>query len=395
MAGGGSTAQSYRVGITGGFPTILDTNAAKLSVNDDYDIIAPYETPFLDAVGGFNSWVEDKAFKHDWIEEDLWTNQLAVNTTGITATDTLTVTFSVATDGTRIQVGSVLQVDDELMRVTAVAAATCTVKRGYGSTTPATHAASTTIYVVTITEEEDGDSPFKQIRTKDRPYNYMQKIETAIRLSQEAQALDQYSRTMEFERQRQEVTKNQLQMLEGAVFRGVRYAGATDADTPSMMGGVYNFITSANGAANVDLNSTALTEANLLTLNRTIITAVGENNKGEDLWVGAYARDKIYSLYENRIRTTAGERTGGGAIDRVVLPSGDMRIHYARNADPTQAILVNHKYIRVGHWKGFGWISTPLSSAGFYDREARGGVFSVEVKHVQAMGKIQEISLSS
>lgn len=82
----------------------------------------------------------------------LWTGE---STLGAAITDTSSTSITVA-DGSRFNADSIIEIDSEIMKVTAVATNTLTVTRGYKSSSAALHDNSTAVYPWWPTADESG-----------------------------------------------------------------------------------------------------------------------------------------------------------------------------------------------------------------------------------------------
>ncbi len=107
-------------------------------VGDLVGIIAPFETPLLDALGDPHRAAAST--RHEWLEDALLPNTDNVAQPGLNDLALNTVTFTVAHAG-RFRTGDIVQPTGsaEVMQVTAVdaGAGQITVQRGYGASTKA------------------------------------------------------------------------------------------------------------------------------------------------------------------------------------------------------------------------------------------------------------------
>lgn len=390
----GSTTTQFRVGNADGAPAPIDQTAQQREVDDEFELVNPWFTSFLDALGRPKS-MPGLNQKTEWVEADLWKDTLTLSsTTGLAATDGTTLTLNAA-DAYRVQPGTVLLIDSEMVLVTARASTTTlTIIRDYAGTTAATHATASIAYIAGIARQEGSDSPYRANTIKTFPYNYYQQFEATFEITKPAETLREYGGMSKLEQLRQEQTEDLKANLELATIHGVRFAG-TSTTEPAQMGGVYDFVAAANGSYVAALSSAALTEANLNTMLRGIYANVDERKMAKDLFVGPFLRQKVDSFYENRVRTTVGERTGGSMVDRIQSSIGPIDIHLSRRMKPDQVLLINTDLIDVGHWPGFNWLEIELARAGFYRRYARGGSFTLRVHNFQTMGKLTGVSTSS
>lgn len=392
----GSITTGLVVGITSGTPAPIDFTSQPRDVTEEFELVAPTAIPFVLRCGGWNGFEVTHQRAHEWVEDDLWKNRLAVsNTTGVAATDSVTITLS-ANDGFRVSKGAIIQIDSEQMWVSAIASATSLdpVTRGYAGTTAATHATASTIYLLGLSMSEGTDTPYIGNPIKTWFTNYVQFFQRAFQLSEQAAALDSYGQASELNRLRDRYTKDLASLAEVQAIRGVAYDGGTSDAQPPSMGGWTNYITSANGAYNLAL-SAALAESNVYTMIRSILDNVDEGSIARTLMCRHFIRQKLTGFYENRIQSEVGDHTGGASVSAIETDFGRFEIMHSYNWPDTVLGLVNFDKIKLGHYKGMSpWREKRLAEAGFYQRHARAADLTLEVRNPQTQGQITGISLS-
>ena len=391
----GTTSTNRVVGITGGTPAPLDFPSTPRDVTEDFYAVHPDEIPFIARLGGFSGdFTVGSRRDHEWIEEDLWKNRLTLSsTTGLSSTDGTTMTLSAA-DAYRVAPGSTLMVDTEKMYISAIASTTTlTIVRDAFGTTAATHATAATVYVYGVAREEGTASPFIGSPTKTVFTNYMQFMEQAYKITEQAANVTEYGRKP-IDIIRETIMRNLASGAENQAINGTAFAGAS-AEPPTF-GGALAYITSANGSYNTDVASAALTEANLYTAARSIMNNVGEANVARTICVRFFLHQKIGSFFENRVRTTVGDHTGGVSIGSIDTAIGTWEIMHFYNWPDTTVGFINFDSIHLGHYAGMpAWRQKALASDGVYDLETRYADLCSELRNPQRHGQITSVSVSS
>ena len=386
----GVTTTAWVAGVTGGTPTPLDFTSQPRDVSEEFQAVSPLDTPFVSRAGGWESFVVTGRRDHEWVEEDLFKQDLTVSsTTGIAATDGTTLTLN-TTDAYRLFPGMLVKIDTEVIRVSAIASTTtATIQRGIGGTTAATHATASTVKLIGQAMVEGGDSPYMSNRIRTWFTNYPQFFDLAIQISEAAKNQNLYGRS-----QWDEMTDNQTKQLAKLLERSA-IEGNGAASTINTMNGILAYLTSANGAYNTSLSSAAITEANLYTAIRSILGSVGESNVARTIVCRYFVRQKISGFYENRIRTELGDHTGGVRVDAIDTDFGRFELMTVHSWPEDQLAFLNFDKIELGHMAGMNWQEKRLAEAGAYTRQTRFGEFTLQVKNPQTMGLITSISTSS
>jgi hypothetical protein len=232
-----------------------------------------------------------KSYKHEWTETALATRQETV--TIAQAATTLTVA-----DAYQYQVGELIKIESEVVRVTAIASAiTLTVTRAYAGTSDVAHT-SKTAFSLGSADVENAQAPAAVADNGSRLYNYVQTLTRGVELSNDEIAqLSTADNPMTGQIERRFIELNRL--LARSFLYGVRYE-----DTPNKihtMGGLTQFVTTnvSNIAGAV---SVAAIDAKIL----AIVQAGGDPKV---LAVNPYQKQKLDALDANLVRI--GKKDGG------------------------------------------------------------------------------------
>jgi hypothetical protein len=357
--------------------------------------MSPLDVPFLKLIGGIDQFTCDNP-KVEWQKDDLWTGSLTVSsTTGFTDTAQTTLYLN-ASSAYQLQLGTVIQIDDELMWVTAVASATtATVTRGYAGSTAATHSTALTVYLAGIAVAENADSPYRGTPIYSFPYNWVQVFDAAIQSSFINENTNYYGEKPTLDRLLAFTLKQQTALLEAAAIRGLRGVAADmSATEPSSMGGLRQYINPTDSNV-TDLAGAAITEKNINDLLQTIFEKVGAENMAKTIICNAWVKRKISGFYEPHVRLNQGETTGGVAIDKLETDFGTINVALVQRCPPERAYFINPDFIEVGHYKNLQFAEYDLAVSGGYKRRHLYGVYSMVVKNEEAQGLIDNISTTA
>lgn len=241
-----------------------------------------------------------KSFKHEWNETAL---PVRKETVSLAADDTTTLTVANAYG---YQVGDLLQIVNEVVRVTAIASATTlTITRGYAGTSAVIHA-SKVAYNLGSAAAENADAPAGTSLNSDRLYNYVQTFDRSVDLSNDEIAQMSAEMGNPMNAQLERITLFFWKLFAQAAFYGTRYEDATNKI--HVMGGVNQFLTS-----NVTNVAGALTVSSIDTLILAIVNAGGNPDV---IVVSPTQKQKLDALDSNVVRTGKrnSDHVGGNPI---------------------------------------------------------------------------------
>ncbi len=272
--------------------------------------------------------------KHEWTETALATRRETITI------DNASTALTVA-DAYQYQVNNLLKVDNEILRVTAIAdATTLTVVRGYGGTSAAAHT-SKKIFSVGSADPEGSNAPSGVADNAARLYNYDQTLTRAISLSTDEIAklsTEGNPMTGQIKRRFIEINRELLQ----AVMYGVRIQDNTNKIYA--MGGLTQYVTT-----NVTNVAGALTIAAIDAIILAIVQAGGDPNC---IVLGPVQKQKLDALDANKQLLGKKERTGGNLVTNT-WQSGVLDHELDVFVDHTilddQLWILDTKQVQVGH----------------------------------------------
>jgi len=257
-----------------------------------------------------------KSYKHEWNE-----TALPVRRETVTIDDSAT-TLTVG-NAYGYQIGDLIKIDDEVLRVTALASGTTlTVVRSYGAGAAAAHTGKVA-YNLGSAAAENAEAPAGTTLNSDRLYNYVQTFDRAVDMSNDEIAQLSAEMGNPFNAQLERITLYFWKLVANAVFKGERIEdGTLKIHT---MGGIDYFMTtnptSAGGALTL-----ALIDAEI----KQIVDSGGDPDV---IVMGTKQKQKLDALDTTAVRIGKRERLGG---------SQDVQTWQSGILDHTVDVIVDH-----------------------------------------------------
>lgn len=285
--------------IPGAKNTFSDSNDHILDLKNGLNFLSPQ----MDGIAllkrlGTNGF-QAKSFKHEWTE-----TALSARGETVTLADGSGTTLTVA-DAYIYQVNELLKIENEVVRITALASATTlTIVRGYAGTTGAAHSAKTA-YTLGSADPENSQAPAGIQDSASRLYNYVQTFTRGVELSNDEIAqLSTEGNPLNGQLERRFIEINR--QLERAMLYGVRYEDTTNKI--HTMGGLTQFVTT-----NVTNVAGALTIA---AIDAKILQIVQAGGDPKLIAVSPTQKQKLDALDANVVRTGKrnSDQVGGANI---------------------------------------------------------------------------------
>lgn len=303
------------------YSTYSDTTPQKRIISDVITMISPYDTPFLDIIGGLDGGSSKFKFigkgkMVEWLEDTL--TPLS-GTFSLAANETVgnVVTLTVA-DGNMLQPGHILlTANSEMLWVSAVTPSTgvIIVTRAFGTSSASilTTAAFSVVGMARL-EGDDSDSiGFTDISTN---YNYTQIFHKEIKVTETERVIDNYGFSDAYQYQAAKSMPEMMRLIELSILNGYRTAGS--ATTPRAMGGYRTFITSNT------LSGASMTQA---TFENAIKLIYADGGSGKYTAICSPTNmQKIKNFYDSSsfLRVDRTETTVGMRIDGIITPFGEV-----------------------------------------------------------------------
>lgn len=241
---------------------------------------------------------------------------------------------------------TILRVEAEIMRVTAIASATTlTVTRGYAGTSAAAHTAKDVLNMGTAMAQK-ADPSTGVADNGATLYNYDQIFERGVSLTNnEIAALSVGGDKLPEQIQRRQI--EMYQEIAQAMFNGVRYYDSSN--DIYLMGGLKQFVTT-----NVSNVGGAVSRAAIDAILLAIVQAGGDP---KSLSMSPYQKQKVDALDNNLQLIGKKERTGGGLVSNT-WQSGvvdhDIEIIVDHSILDSEIHINDWDHVKFGHLSGNG-----------------------------------------
>lgn len=348
-------------------------------VSDIIGMISPDETPLLDALGDANMAAQNVL--HEWLEDDLSPNTLVTSATVSSANQNIQVAGGL---GAFLQAGTVMKVKrtGEYIQLTATAANTITVTRGFGGTTAATIIAADEIFVISDAALEGADVNVDTSRPRTRLSNYTQIIKKDVIVSGTVQAVEMLGGIAnEFDYQKQKKIREAVRDLEKMAIQGKVSANSIGSATAYRTAkGIWDHITT---------NSTSLTTLTPDNLDSII----------EDAWeAGAQDLDIIVvdNLFKRAIDRFQDSRVrvmqdAAGSFKRQVMTYsgtyGTQRVVLSRWMPANSLMVLSSQRIKVLPLRGRSFSFQMVAKTGDSDKGMVIGEYTTEVKNANGLAR--------
>lgn len=288
----------------------------KRTVTDRIIMADPYSIAGITALGLNNEakfqFINTPGKVYEWLEDTyVERSDTATDTTDLT--DVSTTTTIHVTNGSKFQVGDVIQIDDEYIWVSGISTNALTVVRNKAGT-QTTHASTSTVYIRYNSRLEGADSSDSPYTESSTGYNYSNILHKEIQVSRTDGRLQQYGIADVVEREINKAMDELMMKLNLMLYHG--YSAAGDASTNRSAGGLPVYITTNDNQLS---GTPALTRKHI-------------EDEVQDCWdaggapsliiCGGWAKRKIAGFYEGYVRTERSETMGGMSIDVITTPLG-------------------------------------------------------------------------
>jgi len=362
-------------------------------VADLVGIVSPFETPLLDALG--DPQVEAQSTHHEWLEDTLLPNTDTVTTT---PTNPESDTEIEVDHADRFRVGDQVRCEDaeELLLVTDVGAASITVTRGYGGTTPETIAAGDTMHILggAALEGQDADDARFTLRT--RRSNWTQIFAKTVLVSGSEMAARHLGVADELDFQKAKALRELLRDLENTVINGIAPAAdqeGSGAVRRTMNGIVPQLVTNrfVPGAGGFP-SGNDLDEAKLAAALRLI----WEQSSGQiDLIVVNGYQKRVISQFGVGARTYAADDPRfTSQVSVYESDFGVQRVVLSRWMPRDAVLLLDSSRIQVLPLAGRSFHYRPLAPTGDFEKGQVLGEYTLEMRNESAHGVIRGLAVA-
>jgi hypothetical protein len=315
----------------------IDSDTANVypDVSNSLTMISPSEIPFLDVIRR-NERAKVVGTTHSWLERSLRPLDSAVADSGDLANTTDPVTFNVtAGHGGYFRVGDLIKVENETMLVTVISTNDITVSRGYGGSTPASHAGTPAVRIISpisLTDAAVGEARTSIHALKS---NYCQIYEASVKTTSTWQAIKKYVEQDDFAAQISDELKIAWMTIERTGLEGRGVAPDPSASIKGSAEGVLTTI-STNAYAK---SGAYLIEDYILNAIQDAWTAGG---RPDTIFANSFQKRRMNQFLDSMRQTTRIDRIAGSVVDTYTCDFGTLDIVLARSM-PTDTVLIIEK----------------------------------------------------
>jgi hypothetical protein len=320
--------------------TYSNTLARKQMISDRIILADPYDITTIVALGLNNeskfAFVNSPGRTYTWLEDQYPAISSATAEADL-ASDTTEVTITVG-NGDLFHVGDVVQIDDELMQVTSTSGVELTVTRDFGTTTAATHATISTMYLrysARIEGTDSNESPWTEVTTG---FNYSTIFHKEIYITRDDKLFPIYGIPSLKEYRKDKAMDGLMEQLCRMAYYGTLAVGSSSLGRSSA--GLDAYITT---------NDTHLSSATLLRshIDHEFQTIFAAGGKTDLILCDAWFQRKCNDFYEGFVSTERSESIGGMMIKQLMHPiTGQLtKIVVDRNCPSGRAYFLDSRYV--------------------------------------------------
>lgn len=322
--------------------------------------------------------------KHEWDEDELnpVTMKASANATSGAITTSSTILLISASEAGRVTAGTLLRDQlsgkTEVLQVTARTGVSATVTRGYGNTSPQTHAASATYDIVSNPRPEGMTGPKDESKVRTRGYNYTQIFSKGVELTGTAQSIIHNGIDDESAYQIDKRLRELMRELSRTVVMGVRSSDRHSDTVYGTLGGLIDFINFASGG---NTNSTAETLTPSV-LNAMVKQIWDDGGNPTHILVGGTQKQKISGFDKEYRRSTMDTRRAGFTVEEFVSDLGIvLPVVVDRWIPNDTCLIVDGTRIKVLPLRGRAFFLEKLAKTGDSDKWQIVGEYTTEVKN--------------
>lgn len=321
--------------------------------------------------------------KHEWVEDALNATTIQqIGGSGLTSAGTA-LAVSASHLG-RITAGTLLRDQlsgkTEVLQVSAVGAASATITRGFGTTSPEAHAASAVWDIVANPRPQGMAGPKDESTARTRVFNYTQIFSKGVKLTGTAQAISHAGISSEQEYQIDLRMRELKRELDRTCIMGIRTGQPADG-TYSTMAGIMEWTNGIN-TANVTSTAATLTPS---VINTLVKSCWSSGLDPDTILVGGTQKQKISAFDEEYRRSTQDTRRAGYTVDEFVSDLGiTLRVVVDRWVPNDVAIVYKKDQIKILPLQGRSFFMEPLGKTGDSTDWQIIGEYTMEMRNASA-----------
>ena len=311
-------------------------------------------TDLLKYTGG----VEQFQYTHsriEWVEDDPWNRRPTIGSLSAASVANEVQSLTVTGAAHRFPVGTVLfnRNNDEFVRVTGhVDVNTLSIMRDITARvdeTSVTWAATDEVFVAGFSMHENDNWVFRPTSLTSMPFNYSQVHSVGVQATFRSLETQQYGlQGNSLDKHAADTVAEQFVTMEQEFVHGDRFAGTSAI--PALQGGIFDFITAANGAQVTDLSSAALVRSDIDDILQSLFYEVGGDKMAQTLVVSAWAKRKISSFFSGAERLGPGTgQQAGVVVDRLNTDFGVLNILLHTAVRQDEMYFLRQENHKMGH----------------------------------------------
>lgn len=323
--------------------TLSDTVGLAVDMSPVIQLIDPFDVGVLSYIGMSSLDKPATETEHKWMEDTL-RPLVSTITDNPLASGGTTINVAAGT-GVYFRAGDIVKIEDELIRITAVATDALTTVaspngRGWGGSTAASHVQNSVIEIVSVAILEGEATPGEsRMTTKSSVSNYTQIFEDVVKISATLEAVEQWAPGSEYARQLGKTMKSLMIVVDKTLIYGKPNAGSSTV--PRSMGGIRHFI-----ATNVASAAGAQVSENLLLDMLHLVYEAG--GQVQTLFTTLTQKRGINKFLDPNRRTDFSQRQAGAVVDTFMWDEGTVDVTIDRWLPKSEIIGVQPEYIGFG-----------------------------------------------
>lgn len=323
--------------------TLSDTVGLAVDMSPVIQLIDPFDVGVLSYIGMSSLDKSATETEHKWMEDTL-RPLVSTITDNPLASGGTTINVAAGT-GVYFRAGDIVKIEDELIRITAVATDALTTVaspngRGWGGSTAASHVQNSVIEIVSVAILEGEATPGEsRMTTKSSVSNYTQIFEDVVKISATLEAVEQWAPGSEYARQLGKTMKSLMIVVDKTLIYGKPNAGSSTV--PRSMGGIRHFI-----ATNVASAAGAQVSENLLLDMLHLVYEAG--GQVQTLFTTLTQKRGINKFLDPNRRTDFSQRQAGAVVDTFMWDEGTVDVTIDRWLPKSEIIGVQPEYIGFG-----------------------------------------------
>ncbi len=345
-------------------------------LSDLIQIVSPYETPLLDAIG--DSMREATSTHHEWLEDvllpnkDVFTNldgQVAENWFGVENPNSF-------------RKGDQIQPEDseELMLVTDISDRAIGVVRCYAGTKPGIIAIGQVVAILGNAGLEGGDNPTKRFTKRKRRSNFMHKFTAKVEVCNNDLQASQLGLADEMDYQKQERVREMLRSLEASIINGEL------SDEKRRMKGIWQILDTNIFRA----GGNSFPPGNVLNEDKVnhVLKHLWENSSGnvDLIIVGGYQKRVMNKFLIAKARADDAE------ANLYHSDYGICKIITCRWVPQDAVLFLDSSRINVLPLAGNSFYFKPIAKSGDYEAGEVMGVYTLELKNEEMHAVIRDLA---